>query len=63
MIRRTNVFKFLYIKSLSITVANRTKYCNTNPNYLTSLGYITVINVTVRMMLYTQETVLQKKNI
>jgi len=63
VIRRTNVFKVLYIKSLSITVANKTKYSDTNPNYITSLGYITVVNVTFRMMLYTPETVLQKKHI
>lgn len=39
MIRRTNVRKALYIKSLSITLANGTKCSYTNPNYLTSLGY------------------------
>ena len=60
MTRRTNAFKVLYIKSLSITVANGAKCSNTNPNYLNSLGYITVVSVTVKKILYTTETVLQK---
>jgi hypothetical protein len=61
MIRRTNVFKVLYVKTISITVSNGTKCSNTNPNYLTLSGCITVVNVTVKLILYTPETVLQRK--
>jgi hypothetical protein len=53
---RTKVFKVLCIKSLSITVVNGTKCSNTNPNYLTSLCYITVVNVALKMTLYAPET-------
>jgi len=55
-VTRTNVFKVLYIKSLSITVVNGTKCSNTNRYYLTSLCYITVVKVALKTTLYTTET-------